>query len=109
MTRIKNFYLTGLVVPILLAGCHPDTHDHEVAATGQELFKEHCSGCHQQDGQGLFLKGYPAIKSTQMDTWQITHKIRGKETEGRNMPSFPDMTEAEATKIANYVKSLNIQ
>ena len=109
MINIKTFIGCALM-PFLLISCQSDEHDHDhdQLATGKSLFEEHCSTCHRQDGNGMFLKGYPPIRSTEMDSWQISHKIRGEE-EGRNMPSFSDMTEAEATKIANYVKSLKTQ
>ena len=107
MINIKTFIGFGLM-PLLLASCQSDDHDHNELATGKSLFEEHCSTCHRQDGKGMFLKGFPPIRSTEMDSWQISHKIRGQE-EGRNMPSFNDMSEAEAVKIANYVKSLKIQ
>lgn len=90
-----------------VVGCHKDEHDHPHLTTGKQLFEFHCSACHRQDGNGKFLKGYPSIANTEFLSWEITHKIRGDEAEGRNMPSFKNMPVDEATAIAKYLKSLN--
>jgi mono/diheme cytochrome c family protein len=100
------YFAPMLFIPLLLIGCNQDEHGHAELKTGKELFEHHCAPCHQQDGKGMFLKGFPAIKNTQLDAWQISHKIRGEEAEGRKMPSFAQMSEAEALLISNYIKNL---
>jgi mono/diheme cytochrome c family protein len=95
-----------LGLSLILIGCDPDEHEHPQSKTGRELFVVHCAPCHQKDGKGLFIKGFPSIQNTQLDAWQISHKIRESESTDRKMPTFSNMSESEALLISNYIKSL---
>ena len=97
--------LTGL---IFIAGCHKDEHDHPPGITAEELYQLHCSGCHQESGEGRFVSGIPSIKLTGLSSHEIADKIRRphKQTgDDRNMPIYTNMPRQEALKIAVYIKS----
>ncbi|MEJ2402704.1 MAG: cytochrome c [Candidatus Thiodiazotropha sp.] len=90
-----------------LQGCSDDdSHNHPKLETGEQLFNYHCSACHKKTGVGNFLKGIPASKSTYLTSLQIAHKLTTGGVEGSKMPKFPNMSEEEAEKIAEYVKSM---
>jgi mono/diheme cytochrome c family protein len=93
-----------LAVSLVLTACGKDSHGHPDSLSGKELFKLHCAGCHQPSGKGSFITGVPANKNTKLSTIQIYHKIKGRGSD--KMPAFPKMSDAEASKIASYVKSL---
>jgi mono/diheme cytochrome c family protein len=107
MIRIMTKIITVLITLMNAAGSHADEHNHPELITGKQLFEFHCSTCHQMDGNGNVLAGYPAINHTTLRTWQIRHKIQGEKVEGRQMPSFQNMSKSEAKLIADYIKSLN--
>lgn len=97
--------LTGLV---FIANCHKDEHDHPSATTGKELYQLHCSGCHQESGEGLFISGIPSIKVSGLSSHEIADKIRKphKQTsEDRKMPVYANMSRQEALQIAVYIRS----
>lgn len=98
-----------VAVMLLLTGCSVDEHDHPDLVSGKQLYEYHCAGCHKADGSGLFLKGVPANRDTDLSAWQIVHKVKeGMEGESR-MPIFARMPPQEASKIAVYVKQLGRQ
>ncbi|MEH6651450.1 MAG: cytochrome c [Motiliproteus sp.] len=103
---MRHFYrLSSFLFIVFLAGCSgDDSHDHPDLVTGQQLFDHHCAGCHKNTGRGNFLKGVPANQDTALSSGDIEHKIRTEGAEG--MPSFPTMGEAEAAKIASYLKQM---
>ncbi|MCP4995706.1 MAG: cytochrome c [Gammaproteobacteria bacterium] len=106
--RSQIYYLlTSCLLLLTVSGCSNDVHDHPDLVTGKQLFNYHCSGCHNETGQGNFLKGVPANKGTAMSPEQIKHKIIADENGGTKMPSFPKMGRAEATIIASYLKQIN--
>ncbi|MCP4341502.1 MAG: cytochrome c [Desulfobulbaceae bacterium] len=105
--RLLVFYmLASCLLLVTVGGCSNDTHDHPKLVTGEQLFDYHCSGCHKKTGKGNFLKGVPANRDTALSSGQIKHKITIKDKDGAKMPSFPKMSEAEAAKIASYLKQL---
>ncbi|MCK6265059.1 cytochrome c [Vibrio sp. ZSDE26] len=101
MRRIALVMFTALI-----SGCDRDIHDHPHLVTGQQLFEHHCSSCHQSTGQGRFLKGIPANRSTGLTKEQIIDKMVSPKEAGDKMPNFPNMDNEESGKIADYVKSL---
>ena len=89
-----------------MSGCSKDTHDHPDLVTGKQLFNYHCSGCHKNTGKGKFLKGVPSNKDTVLSSKQIIHKIKTNNGDKVKMPSFPQMSEAEAVAIVSYLKQM---
>jgi mono/diheme cytochrome c family protein len=73
--------------------------------TGEELFDHYCATCHRKTGTGNFLKGAPAVQSTQYNTSQIAQLIRGhrRPTDTR-MPVFNELTSKQTIAIAAYVR-----
>ena len=90
---------------IILSGCNNDIHDHQDLVTGKQLFEHHCSECHNSSGLGNFLRSVPANKDTKLSAWQITHKLRAGEKDGK-MPIFEEMSVEEAMKISAYLKRI---
>jgi len=88
----------------ILSACSRDVHEHPELTTGKQLFDYHCSDCHGVSGEGKFLKGVPANRDTNLQTVQITHKIR--EGDSGRMPKFDSMPPQEARKIALYLKRI---
>lgn len=93
-----------LAASSVITACGKDSHGHPDSLSGKELFKLHCAGCHQPSGEGSFITGVPANKDTKLTSIQIFHKIKGRGSD--KMPAFPKMSDAEATRIATYVKTL---
>lgn len=98
--------LSLLLMAIAIAGCSGDQHDHPDLKTGQQLYEYHCASCHKEDGTGIFLKGVPANRDTDLSVWQIIHKVQMGSEEKSAMPSFEKMPQQEASKIAIYLKQL---
>ncbi len=101
--RRKNVFLLTVVSACLIAltACGKDPKELE---TGKELFEYYCAGCHGVDGKGVFLKGIPPNRDTDMSKKQIMHKM--KEGTGGRMPVFENLTPEETKKIATYLKSM---
>ncbi len=107
----RTFFTAGKAIVaslllIALSGCSGESHDHPERVTGEQLFNYHCAGCHKTSGSGNFLKGIPASKDTYLTRLQIAHKLKSDGSDGSKMPGFPNMSEAEAEKIASYVKGM---
>lgn len=96
-------------VLLLVAGCSADQHDHPELKSGQQLFEFHCAGCHQADGSGVFIKGVPANRDTDLSSLQIVHKLQSGSEKKTKMPVFEKMPQQEASKIARYLKQLGQQ
>ncbi len=106
--RSQIYYLlTSCLLLLTVSGCSDDVHDHPDLVTGKQLFNYHCSGCHNETGHGNFLKGVPSNRDTPLSPQQVSHKITTVGNEGSGMPSFPKMGQAEAAKIASYLKQIN--
>lgn len=106
--RINNALIFApLLALTLLSGCNGDPHDQHEQLSGKQLFKLHCAGCHNETGLGNFLLGVPGNKGTPLSENEIIQLIRGKwHKQKPDMPSMPDMSAAEAAKIAAYLKQL---
>jgi len=98
--------LLPLCALIVLAGCDPDQHDHADLKMGRELFDYHCAPCHKADGSGVFLKGVPANRYTDLSVVEVMHKIQTASEPHRAMPVFKKMSRQEQAKIAIYLKHL---
>ncbi len=97
---------TILVAGLFIAACDVvDEHDHPTLATGKQLYGHHCAPCHQQAGDGAFLKGVPPVSGLTMDYRQMVEHIRGQARQGdTRMPTFTAMSQQEAEKIAVYIR-----
>ncbi len=91
---------------LMFSGCSHDKHDHPDLRTGKQLFDYHCAECHKKTGKGQFLKGIPANKGTALSAGQVSHKVKFNDGAQSKMPSFPEMSNFEAQKIASYLKKL---
>lgn len=91
---------------VVFAGCgHDDHHGHPGLTTGKQLFDHHCAQCHQETGEGAFLRGIPPLVYTTMTYRQLVGYVQGiSRTDHGGMPAYPSMPKAEAEKIAIYVR-----
>ncbi len=87
-----------------LFGCS-DNHEHKANISGEELYIEHCAGCHKASGEGKFLKGVPSNKYTHLTAEEIIDKITGNGAKKTKMKIFQSMSKEEAQIIALYVKN----
>jgi mono/diheme cytochrome c family protein len=75
------------------------------APTGQELFKENCSACHQVTGKGI-PGAFPALAG---DPYVVgpPELVAGTVVHGRGgMPTFgPELSDVQIATILTYVRS----
>lgn len=92
-----------LLVAAVLAAC--DSQTSPPMQSGKDYYQHYCAGCHKESGQGKFLKGVPSLAYNQLNVSQLSALIRGHRTKGveSRMPSFPELTPAEANAIAAYL------
>lgn len=102
----NNSQLSLSCLVLALTGCDVDQHDHPDLVSGRALFEHHCAPCHKADGSGIFLKGVPASRETNLSVLQVMHKVQGHQEGERAMPKFKRMSQQEASKIAVYLKQL---
>ncbi len=80
---------------------------------GKELYEYYCAGCHGESGAGQFLRGIPPLIQNKMlnpkplSPTQIRHKIKGGPSPDRKMPSFSNITDKQASQIAQYIQKLS--
>jgi len=100
--------IPAMAFTLILTGCSTDLdeHDHPGLSSGKALFEFHCSECHRSSGDGNFLAGVPANKGTELSSAQVISFMRGAHRENSAMPKWTSMPDAEAAKIASYLKSL---
>ena len=89
-----------------LGGCDAYRRDDMAIAVGKTLFEQHCAACHSIEGQGSIFKDYPPVKATALETLEIVHRVTVSQPENRKMPTFTDLSEADAELIARFVKTL---
>jgi len=71
--------------------------------TGVQLYDYHCADCHRGGGEGIFLKGVPQIRYTQLTQAELVGLImdHNRPDESR-MPHF-EITEGQAEAIALHI------
>ncbi len=105
--KSKRKLTVVLVVPLLLmaSGCGNQGDEHSAGTPAPRLFAQYCAPCHGDKGQGVFIKGVPAINDTRLTQDQIAALIVHGDKE-HNMPEFPRMKQADARSVAGYVRRL---
>ena len=97
-------YITIMLLPLFLAACNNDQHNHPALKTGKDFFNYHCASCHNEDGSGMFLKGIPANIATSKNKIEIILHIKeGSHANHAQMPVYSNMPDQEARKIADYL------
>lgn len=102
-----SIFTVLLLVAAFLTACGVDIHDHPHLTTGKQLFEYHCSGCHNDSGNGRFLLGVPSNNDTKLSIGQVSHKIKvGSGISESKMPVFAGMSREEAVIISAYLKKI---
>ena len=97
-------YLVLLPVVLLLFACSDDEQAAGLTS-GKALFEHYCVSCHKATGDGSFLRGVPAIKSTTLSNSEIVTHILGHERpEDSRMPTFDHLSRSQAEAIAVYLR-----
>ncbi len=103
----KRLIILGL--PLILLCCTQEKYKH-----GAKLYKEYCSNCHQDNGNGL-SKLYPPISNS--DYWRNNQNkipciIKNGLSESivvngvsydTPMQGFPNLTESDISNIINHI------
>lgn len=99
---MKRWELPALIVAVsaLLTGCGEDPMAED--ASGKALYNHYCARCHHKDGVGDFLRGVPANRTTLLSERQLVSLIRYGHA-GEKMPSFAELSEEQAERIADYL------
>jgi mono/diheme cytochrome c family protein len=105
--KSKRKLTVALAAPLLLlaSGCGNQGDEHAAGTPAPQLFAQYCAPCHGDKGQGVFIKGVPAINDTRLTQDQIAALIVQGDKE-HNMPEFPRMKRADARSVAGYVRRL---
>lgn len=104
--------LTLRLLPILLSfallsGCF--SNEPTDSLDGEELYSYYCQQCHKKDGSGDQLAGFPANKRTQLQEEQVVLLIRNGDPARPAMPTFPQLSEEQASAVVDYLFSLKGQ
>nr|WP_232846276.1 cytochrome c [Amphritea pacifica] len=92
---------------MFLCGCS-DSAPQTDSTDGEKLYGLYCETCHKSDGSGKFLKGIPANRYTSLQKDQVIMLIRQGDPSRPDMPTFTNLTEEQASAIADYLFSLKI-
>jgi cytochrome c553 len=77
------------------------------AEDGAALYDSKCSMCHGPKGEGNPQAKLPAVKGTSMTVEKIiTYLTKGDKDKTIHADPISDLTEAQATAIAEHIKSL---
>ena len=92
--------LTFIVAPLVVT---PQVIDTALFVRGQQLYRDHCALCHKDSGAGQ-PPDFPALSGNARlsDPVGIVNTIRHRTG---NMPPFPDLSAAEISSLANYVRN----
>ena len=77
--------------------------------SGQQLFERFCVDCHKASGRGSFLEGIPPNVTTRLDRSELTTLITTGLSSHRDMPTFQQLSRAQAGLIADHLKRLQAQ
>ena len=84
---------------VLMIGAGPA----QAAPDGRELYIEHCSGCHQFDGQGGIGLPLANVKLADVSD-DYLHKTIRLGRPGRVMPAFERMSDAQVGAIVRFLR-----
>jgi mono/diheme cytochrome c family protein len=98
-------YLLPIPAALVLAACSSGDEAVPQAHTPAELYAFYCADCHQDSGEGSFLRGVPALRYTTLSYRELAEFIRGHHrAEASRMPEFSAMSEQHAEQVAIYVR-----
>jgi cytochrome c551 len=120
---MRNFFFFGsafvvLMVWLVLLGCSSsnqrDTKFQQYYVSGEQLYVQHCSNCHQKNGSGLGLVYPPLAKSDYMEqnVEQVLCLMKyGQAGEisvngnvyNKEMKGIFSLTDLEVAEIATYI------
>ena len=109
-----------LALPVLLVavpgiwGTAWEDNDHSVVHAagpdGHAIFKDHCAGCHGDDGKGISTVGTPDFTDRKIQASLTDEEIIDTITNGRKgtiMPAWKGQLSAqEISAVAEFVRSL---
>jgi len=116
---VNKSVLFRTAILIALGGCcatcsAPDPKLKQYLVEGEKLYVQHCSNCHQRDGQGLrrvypplagadFLEGRTREVICAMKYGMEGAIVVNGVTYNQAMPGVPTLTELELAEIATYL------
>ncbi|MCB1800467.1 MAG: c-type cytochrome [Gammaproteobacteria bacterium] len=95
----KSLFLRALLTLLLAASLFPAA----AAPDGRELYIEHCSACHQIEGQGGIGLPLPAVKLSDVSDAYL-HKTIRVGRPGRVMPAFERLSDAQVDAIVRFLR-----
>ncbi|SBS32149.1 Cytochrome c6 [Marinomonas aquimarina] len=87
-----------------LFGCTDKKQATTDVQNGNELYSMYCASCHKESGNGQFLAGIPRNRDTQYSVNEVSDLIRVGHQDKPSMPTFSQLTPAQAYAIAAYLK-----
>lgn len=101
MGKTTHIIATGLLAAGL-GGCSGSRDFTPTQGMAPEaLFTQACSGCHGENGGGK-LGFLLSIAGTETAVEEMVNKIQNG---GHIMPAFPNISEADARAVAEYIKA----
>lgn len=92
-----------MLISLAVSACDGKQEPGSNSTNGMELFNYYCAGCHKESGNGSFLEGIPANRTTKLTEAQVTQLIRHGKAQMPDMPSFAHLSEQQARNIAQYL------
>ncbi len=86
-----------------LSGC--SSEQDPSSQNGQELYSNHCAGCHKASGDGKFLKGIPPNNRTDFNESELIDLILNGHPGKPDMPRFSQLSRRQASAIAHYLRT----
>ena len=99
---LKTTHIIGVcLLAAGLSGCSDRDFKPAEGMPADQLFAQACASCHGDKGEGKF--GFLlSVAGSELSTGEIVQKIRQG---GHVMPAFPNISDAEALAVAEYIKS----
>ncbi len=94
MKPLKRYLI---LMPLALTACsHQNDYSPAPDATGEQIFAQVCSDCHQPDANGIIY----TLKKGQTNTDYIRQQIKQGSF---MMPKFPNMSDEAIKKVSQFV------